>query len=70
MRGIFKIGPAPLTSTSVDRLPETGYDVILAKSPQRRVNMRTRRDHAAEERKTHVDPGHVDLGADESLESR
>ena len=49
-----KIGPAPLTSTSVDRLPETGYDVILAKSPQRRVNMTTRRDLAAEKREKHM----------------
>ena len=41
MRGVFKVGPVSRTRISVDRLQETGHDVM--------------RDHAAEER--HVDLG-------------
>ena len=40
-RGVFKVGPVSRTLISVDRLQETGHDVILTKSRPHIVNMKT-----------------------------
>ena len=40
-RGVFNVGPVSRTLTSVDRLHETGHDVILTKNKQRIVNLST-----------------------------
>ena len=40
-RGIFKVGPVSRTLISVDRLQETGHDVISTKDKPRIVNLRT-----------------------------
>ena len=40
-RGVFEVGPVSRTLISVDRLQETGHDVILTKSKPRIVNLRT-----------------------------
>ena len=40
-RGVFKVGPVSRTQISVDRLQETGHDVILTKNKPRIVNLRT-----------------------------
>ena len=40
-RGVFKVGPVTRTLISVDRLQETGRDVILTKNKPRIVNLRT-----------------------------
>ena len=40
-RGVFKVGPVSRTLISVDRLQETGHDVILKKNKPRIVNLRT-----------------------------
>ena len=68
-RGVFEVGPVSRTPVTVDRLQETGHDVILTKNKPRIVNL-DRRGHAAEEGRRHVHSRHVDLGADESLENR
>ena len=39
-RGVFKVGPVSRTLVSVDRLQETGHDVILTKNRPRIVNMK------------------------------
>ena len=40
-RGVFLVGPVWRTLISVDRLQETGHDVILTKNKPRIVNLRT-----------------------------
>ena len=40
-RGVFKVGPVSRTLISVDRLQETGHDVIITKNKPRIVNLRT-----------------------------
>ena len=40
-RGVLKVEPVSRTMISVDRLQETGHDVILTKSRPHTVNMKT-----------------------------
>ena len=40
-RGAFTVGPVSRTLISVDRLQETGHDVVLTKNKPRIVNLRT-----------------------------
>ena len=39
--GVFKVGAVSRTLISVDRLQETGHDVILTKNRPRIINMKT-----------------------------
>ena len=39
MRGVLRVGPVSRTLISVDRLQETGHDVILTKNTPRIVNL-------------------------------
>ena len=61
-RGVFKVGP-------VDRLQETGHDVILTKNRQRIVNMKTGEIISLRKDGGMFILAHVDRGADESFES-
>ena len=40
-RGVFSVGPVSRTLISMDRLQETGHDVIFTKNEPRIVNLRT-----------------------------
>ena len=69
-RGIFKVGLVSRTLISVDRLQETGHDVIFTKDKTTHRQLEDRRGHAAEDRRRHAHSRCVDLGADESHEDR
>ena len=67
-RSIFKNGPVSRTLISVDFKNKPRCDSL--ENSAKHCQHEKSRDHAAEKRERRVHPGHVDLGASESFESR